>query len=122
MKKTLFLLLALSGMAATRAATLNTFTQIDLSNLGSNNTYTVETATAPSAWSISLTIDAGTLRKYVELATPVYNPTFAETPYYKGGLISGDAASGLQIVDATLSNDKRIGLDTNFNTVSTTIC
>lgn len=117
MKKTLFLLLALSGIAATRAATLDTFTQIDLSNLGSNNTYTLETATAPSAWSISLTIDAGTLRKYVELATPVYHPTFAETPYYKGGLISGDAASGLQIVDATLSNDKRIGLDTNFNTV-----
>lgn len=117
MKKTLFLLLALSGIAATRAATLDTFTQIDLSNLGSNNTYTVETATAPSAWSISLTIDAGTLRKYVELATPVYHPTFAETPYYKGGLISGDAASGLQIVDATLSNNNRIGLDTNFNTV-----
>ena len=117
MKKTLFLLLALSGIAATRAATLDTFTQIDLSNLGSNNTYTVETATAPSAWSISLTIDAGTLRKYVELATPVYHPTFAETPYYKGGLISGNAASGLQIVDATLSNNSRIGLDTNFNSV-----
>ena len=116
MKKTLFLLLAMSGIAATRAATLDAFTQIDLSNLGSNNTYTVAAADASSAWSISLTIDAGTLRDYVELGTPLYHPTFAETPYFKpGSLISGDAASGLQIVDVTLSNNNRIGLDTNYS-------
>ena len=113
MKKTLFLLLALSGIVTARAATLNEFTQIDIS---ASNTYTVASATAPSAWSVSLTIDAGTLRNYVELGTPLYHPTFAETPYFKpGSLISGNAASGLQIVDATLSNGNRIGLDTNYS-------
>lgn len=116
MKKTLFLLITLSGIVAARAATLDAFTQIDLSNL-SNNTYTVAASDGSSAWSVSLTIDAGTLRNYVELGTPVYNPTFAQTPYYTGGLISGDAASGLQIVDVTLSNNNRIGLDTNYNSV-----
>ena len=113
MKKTLFLLLALSGIVTARAATLDEFTQIDVS---ASNTYTVATADAPSVWSISLTIDAGTLRNYVELGTPVYHPTFAETPYFKpGSLISGNAASGLQIVDATLGNGSRIGLDTNYS-------
>ena len=113
MKKTLFLLLALSGIVTARAATLDEFTQIDVS---ASNTYTVASADAPSAWSVSLTIDAGTLRNYVELGTPVYHPTFAETPYFKpGSLIDGKAASGLQIVDATLSNGSRIGLDTNYS-------
>ena len=113
MKKTLFLLLALSGIVTARAATLDEFTQIDIS---ASNTYTVTSADAPTAWSVSLTIDAGTLRNYVELGTPLYHPTFAETPYFKpGSLISGNAASGLQIVDATLSNGNRIGLDTNYS-------
>ena len=113
MKKTLFLLLALSGIVTASAATLDEFTQIDVS---ASNTYTVASADAPSAWSVSLTIDAATMRNYVELGTPVYNPTFAETPYFKpGSLISGNAASGLQIVDATLSNGNRIGLDTNYS-------
>ena len=105
MKRTLFLLIALSGIMTARAATLNSFTEIDLGNL-SNNTYTVDAGDATSAWSVSLTIDAATMRNYVELGTPVYNPTFAETPYFKpGSLISGHAASGLQIVDVTLSNN-----------------
>ena len=117
MKKTLFLLITLSGIVAARAATLDTFTEIDLGNL-SNNTYTVAAGEATSAWSVSLTIDAATMRNYVELGTPVYNPTFAETPYFKpGSLISGNAASGLQIVDVTLSNNNRIGLDTNYSSV-----
>ncbi|MBR4311465.1 MAG: hypothetical protein IKT79_10575, partial [Akkermansia sp.] len=115
MKRTLFLLIALSGVVTARAATLDTFTEIDLGNL-SNNTYTVAAGEATSAWSVSLTIDAATMRNYVELGTPVYNPTFAETPYFKpGSLISGNAASGLQIVDVTLSNNNRIGLDTNYS-------
>ena len=117
MKKTLFLLMMLSGVAATHAATLDSFTRIDLSDLGGDNTYSVDLSAAPSAWSISMTIDAGTLRNYVELGTPVYHPRFAETPYYTGGLISGDAASGLQIVDITLQNNNRIGLDTNYSSI-----
>lgn len=118
MKKTLFLLMMLSGVAATHAATLDSFTRIDLSDLGGDNTYSVDSSAAPSAWSISMTIDAGTLRNYVELGTPVYHPLFAETPYFKpGSLISGDAASGLQIVDITLQNNNRIGLDTNYSSI-----
>ena len=107
----------LSGVAATHAATLDSFTRIDLSDLGGDNTYSVDSSAAPSAWSISMTIDAGTLRNYVELGTPVYHPLYAETPYYTGGLISGDAASGLQIVDITLQNNYRIGLDTNYSSI-----
>ena len=117
MKKTLFLLLALSGIVTARAATLDSFTEIDLSNLNNNN-YTVATADASSAWSVSLTVDAGTLRKYMEKGTPVYNSLYPDTP--SGALIGGDSNSGLQIVNVSLVNNdglNRIGLDTNYSSI-----
>ena len=117
MKKTLFLLLALSGIVTARAATLESFTEIDLGNLNNNN-YTVATADASSAWSVSLTVDAGTLRKYMEKGTPVYNSLYPDTP--SGALIGGDSNSGLQIVNVSLVNNdglNRIGLDTNYSSI-----
>ena len=117
MKKTLFLLLALSGIVTARAATLDSFTEIDLGNLNNNN-YTVATADASSAWSVSLTVDAGTLRKYMEKGTPLYNSLYPDTP--SGALIANDSNSGLQIVNVSLVNNdglNRIGLDTNYSSI-----
>ena len=117
MKKTLFLLIALSGIVTARAATLDSFTEIDLGNLNNNN-YTVATADASSAWSVSLTVDAGTLRKYMEKGTPLYNSLYPDTP--SGALIGGDSNSGLQIVNVSLVNNdglNRIGLDTNYSSI-----
>ena len=117
MKRTLFLLIALSGIVTARAATLDSFTEIDLGNLNNNN-YTVATADASSAWSVSLTVDAGTLRKYMEKGTPLYNSLYPDTP--SGALIGGDSNSGLQIVNVSLVNNdglNRIGLDTNYSSI-----
>ena len=110
MKKTLITFFALGSAAM--GASLSSFTQIS-----TTSTYTWDTAlaSAPGGWTLALTLDSAVLRPYMEKNTPLYGDEYAgEIP--QGALISGNASSGLQIVDVTLNNstNSRIGIDTNF--------
>ncbi len=98
-----------SGFAMAESdITLSDFTKIN-----TDTTYTVS-GTAPAGWTLSMTLDAAVLRPYMEKETILYSDENTNVP--EGGLVSGNADSGLQVVDVTLDNTaaSRVGIDTNF--------
>ena len=108
MKKITIALFALGSAAM--GASLSDFTQIS-----TTSTYTWDTTAGakPAGWTLALTLDASVLKPYMEKNLPLYGKNYeGEVP--EGALVSGDANSGLQIVDVTLANSNRIGIDTNF--------
>lgn len=114
MKKTFATLIALAGIAVGEASaiTLSDFSQIDLSSLTGDNKDTYTLSTTTKVWTLAVTIDSQKVRSYMEKGVKVYSTGTTDAP--EGAIVSGAANSGLQIFDAKLANNSRIGIDTNF--------
>ena len=111
------MLISLAGLAVadTTPVTLSDFDEIDITS-GSYTWKVTDTTPAPDGWTLSMTLDASKLKKYMEAGTTVYKP--GTTGVSAGSLVSGSVDSGLQIVDVTLSSGSRIGIDTNFGSTA----
>lgn len=121
MKKTLATLIALASVAMgeTSAITLSNFSQIDLTALTGDNKDTYTLATTTATWTLAVTIDSQAVRPYMEKGTYVYSSGATDAP--EGSLVSGTANSGLQVFDAKVDNNSRIGIDTNFGSSNNAI-
>ena len=121
MKKTLATLIALASVAMgeTSAITLSNFSQIDLTALTGDNKDTYTLATTTATWTLAVTIDSQAVRPYMEKGTYIYNSGTTDAP--EGSIVSGTANSGLQVFDAKVENNSRIGIDTNFGSSNNAI-
>ena len=106
-------------MGETSAIALSDFSQIDLTALTGDNkdTYTLSSSTA--AWTLAVTIDSQAVRSYMEQGVKVYSNGTTDAP--EGSIVSGTANSGLQVFDAKVENNSRIGIDTNFGSSNNAI-